>query len=294
MIQANKLTRLYGDFAAVDQVSFTIQPGEVVGLLGPNGAGKTTIMRMLTGALEPSAGQALVDNVVVEEAPQAVQAALGYLPENLPLYPELGVTDYLAYVARLRRLADVPAAVRRAISATGLEEKALASIDTLSRGYRQRVGVAQAILHQPRFLILDEPTNGLDPGQTQQMRQLIRRLAESATVILSTHIMQEVNAVCDRVLILRNGALVVDERLETLQQTDALLLRTSPEAKVAELLPGAELSSAGHWRLPVDGSLDSAAQEATARLVGAAAPVYEVRPEQRNLETLFREVSEGA
>ena len=294
MIEADRLTRRYGDFVAVDEVSFSIEPGEIVGLLGPNGAGKTTIMKMLTGYLEPSGGRALVDGVELEQDPRTVQAQLGYLPENLPLYPELSVMDYLAHAAELRHIEDVRGAVVAAIEATDLGEKALDPISTLSRGFRQRVGVAQAILHKPRFLILDEPTNGLDPGQTQHMRQLVRDLAQSATVILSTHIMQEVNAICDRALILRNGALVLDERLKDLQQSNALRLRTTVAAPVASLVKGASSLGEGAWLLQVDGDLDAAADQAAKALLGADAPIYELAPQQRDLETLFREVSEGA
>ena len=294
MIEADRLTRRYGDFVAVDEVSFSIEPGEIVGLLGPNGAGKTTIMQMLTGYLEPSGGRALVDGIDLEQDPRTVQAQLGYLPENLPLYPELSVMDYLAHAAELRHIEDLRGAVVAAIEATDLGEKALDPISTLSRGFRQRVGVAQAILHKPRFLILDEPTNGLDPGQTQHMRQLVRDLAQSATVILSTHIMQEVNAICDRALILRNGALVLDERLKDLQQSNALRLRTDAAAPVASLVKGASSLGEGAWLLQVDGDLDAAADQAAKALFDANAPIYELAPQQRDLETLFREVSEGA
>ena len=294
MIEADRLTRRYGDFVAVDEVSFSIEPGEIVGLLGPNGAGKTTIMKMLTGFLEPSSGRALVDGVELEQDPRTVQAQLGYLPENLPLYPELAVMDYLTHAAELRQVEDVRGAVVAAIAATDLGEKALDPISTLSRGFRQRVGVAQAILHKPRFLILDEPTNGLDPGQTQHMRQLVQDLAQSATVILSTHIMQEVNAICDRALILRNGALVLDERLKDLQQANALRLRTDAAAPVASLVSGASSLGEGAWLLQVEGDLDAAADRAAKALLGVDAPIYELAPQQRDLETLFREVSEGA
>lgn len=294
MIEAHQLTRRYGDFTAVDDVSFRIEPGEVVGLLGHNGAGKTTIMKMLTGALEPSSGVVWIDGVALESAPQSVQRQLGYLPENVPLYPELPVVDYLAYVAQLRRLADCKAAVARAVQATDLADKALDPINTLSRGYKQRVGVAQAILHAPLFLILDEPTNGLDPGQTQHMRELVRSLAATATVILSTHIMQEVSAVCDRVLILRDGRLALDERLENLQRASRLNLRTDPGADLAELGAGSALPVGdGRWLVDVDGDLGEAADRIARELIERDVPVYELSPQHRDLETVFREVSEG-
>ena len=294
MIEADRLTRRYGDFTAVDDVSFRIEPGEIVGLLGHNGAGKTTIMKMLTGALEPSSGVVRVDGATLESAPGAVQRQLGYLPESVPLYPELAVVDYLDYVAQLRRLRNAREAVARAVEATDLGEKAMDTIGTLSRGYRQRVGVAQAILHEPSFLILDEPTNGLDPGQTQHMRQLVRDLAASATVILSTHIMQEVGAVCDRVLILRDGRLALDERLDHLQSTNRLTLRTDPAATVGELDEGTpENLGGGRWQVNVDGDLAQAADRIARQLVARNVPIHELSPEQRDLETVFREVSEG-
>jgi ABC-2 type transport system ATP-binding protein len=297
MIEADRLSRRYGDFVAVDGVSFSIDHGEIVGLLGHNGAGKTTIMKMLTGYLEPSSGSVRVDGTVVEQDRQQVQRQLGYLPENLPLYPELTVADYLDYTARLRGIAPVPA-VRHAIDATELNGKALDPIATLSRGYRQRLGVAQAILHEPRFVILDEPTNGLDPEQTQHMRALIRRLARHATVILSTHIMQEVNALCDRVLILRSGVLAVDERLENLQASNRLLLRTASDASLPETLTGLDAVAAlqrlgeGRWEIETRGNSDVAAERVAAAVVGAGLPLYQLLSAQRDLESVFREVNE--
>ena len=294
MIEADRLTRRYGDFTAVDDVSFRIEPGEIVGLLGHNGAGKTTIMKMLTGALEPSSGAVWVDGAALENAPEAVQRQLGYLPEVVPLYPELAVVDYLAYVAQLRRVDDARGAVARAVAATDLADKALEPIGTLSRGYKQRVGVAQAILHRPSFLILDEPTNGLDPGQTQHMRQLVRNIAATATVILSTHIMQEVGAVCDRVLMLRDGRLALDERLDDLQTTSRLNLRTDPGADIGNLADGsASALGEGRWLVNATGDLAQAAERLARELVERNIPIYELSPEQRDLETVFREVSEG-
>lgn len=296
MIEARNLTRRYGDFTAVDDVSFRIEHGEVVGLLGHNGAGKTTIMKMLTGFIEPSAGSVLVDGLDVQADALKVQASMGYLPEGLPLYPELTVVDYLAYAADLRGLEPADC-VPDAIAATQLEEKALDSIHTLSRGFKQRVGVAQAILHKPRFLILDEPSNGLDPNQTQHMRALIRLLAENATVIISTHIMQEVGAVCDRALILRGGRLVVDERLDQLQQTAQARLRTAADADVVSLLnPLPEVESvtptADAWMVTLHGEPANGTAAIARCLVAAGLPIYELAPQIRDLEKLFAEVTE--
>ncbi len=299
MIEAERLSRRYGDFVAVDDVSFKIGAGEIVGLLGHNGAGKTSIMKMLTGYLEPSSGQARIAGIEVESDRQAAQFKLGYLPENLPLYPEMMVADYLCYVANLRGV-DAQTAVKRAIAETELQDKALAPIATLSRGFKQRVGVAQAIIHEPACLILDEPTNGLDPGQTQHMRELITRLSEQATVILSTHIMQEVDAICDRALILRGGALVLDERLEDLQSSNTLRLRSSAEASLLEPLrqlapvDSATEVGAGQFELAGRGELDAMAA-AVARLCAQVdAPLYELTRVKRDLESVFREANEGA
>jgi gliding motility-associated transport system ATP-binding protein len=305
VIKAEQLTRRYGDFLAVDRVDFSIEQGEIVGLLGHNGAGKTTIMKMLAGYLEPSAGRVLVDGIDVAEQPKLVQANLGYLSESLPLYQEMSVIDYLEYAAELRGVAaaERPAAVRHAIAATELGVKAFDPIATLSRGYRQRVGVAQAILHKPRFLVLDEPTNGLDPSQTQHMRELIRSLAANATVLLSTHIMQEVSAICDRAMILRNGRLVLDETLATLRRAERLLVNTNatPERVGAALrgidglgtpalVPGRGTNCSG---LPVHGNIETIAAQVVAALVAANIQVFAVAPEQRDLETVFREVSDA-
>ncbi|MEM1435841.1 MAG: ABC transporter ATP-binding protein [Pseudomonadota bacterium] len=298
MIEAKALSRRYGDFTAVNEVSFSIGDGEIVGLLGHNGAGKTTIMKMLTGYLEPSSGSASVNGIEVEEDRLAAQAQIGYLPESLPVYPEMVVADYLAYVATLRGVRP-RFAVPRAIAATELESKALEPISTLSRGFKQRVGVAQAILHEPRCLILDEPTNGLDPEQTQHMRTLIRDLADTTTVILSTHIMQEVDAICDRALILRSGALVLDEPLSELHASAVLTVRTSEEGSVIdgleslEAVGAAEAGDPGWYRLDCVGDLDAAAAAVARWLADQGRPVYELAPQRRDLETVFREANEG-
>ncbi|EXJ13425.1 ABC transporter ATP-binding protein [Imhoffiella purpurea] len=226
MIEVRGLSRRYGELRAVQDVSFEIGRGEIVGLLGHNGAGKTTIMKMLTGYLEPSAGHIRIDGLDIAEQRREAQRRIGYLPENCPLYPEMTVLDYLDYQASLQGLEprQRPAAIRRAVERTELGPKATATIETLSRGYRQRVGVAQAILHAPGILILDEPTNGLDPSQIQHMRALVRELAQDATVIISTHILQEVEAVCGRVLIMRGGRLALDSRLDAIGRTPRLLV----------------------------------------------------------------------
>ena len=297
MIEVKNLVRKYGEFAAVDDVSFEIANGEVVGLLGHNGAGKTTIMKMLTGFLEPSFGSVKIDGLDIQSSPTKLQSEMGYLPESLPIYPELTVVAYLEYAARLRDI-DPRVCVRKAIESTGLDEKALDLVSTLSRGYKQRVGVAQAILHEPKFLVLDEPTNGLDPNQIQQMRDLIRSLSEVATVILSTHIMQEVSAVCDRAIILNSGKLAFDERLASLETTGSIRLRTSEGADVRsclsdlDVIEAMETSVDGTWSLTLSGVADESAPLIAKALVDSGHPIIELTLESRDLESVFREISE--
>jgi len=304
MINIAHLTRRYGEFLAVDDVSFSIAPGEVVGLLGPNGAGKTTIMKMLTGFLEPTSGSIRVEQLEIGADTAAIQRRIGYLPENCPAWPEMTVIEFLEYQAMLHDLPEGrrPQAVATAIRRTELRDKATQTIQTLSRGYRQRVGVAQAILHAPDIVILDEPTNGLDPTQILHMRALIRDLSRTATVIISTHILQEVQAVCERVLILRAGRLVVDSRLDELQR-DTRLLITLDAAEGAALpvlsaVSGVRSvmrldSSAGKHRYAVQ------ADEALAPALSAAAfaagfALHALSREQRTLETVFAEINAGS
>ncbi len=220
MIDVEQLSKRYGRQMALEAVSFRAEPGEILGLLGPNGAGKTTTMRILTGYLPADAGQVRVAGVEVGEDPMAVRRAIGYLPEQPPLYPEMTVADYLGFVARIKGVAagDRPARVRESLRRCGLEDRADSRIAKLSKGYRQRVGLAQALVHEPPVIILDEPTVGLDPRQILDVRQLIRGLAGRHTVLLSSHILPEVSACCDRVAILNRGRLVATDRPELLAQ----------------------------------------------------------------------------
>jgi ABC-2 type transport system ATP-binding protein len=238
MIDVTELKKSYGPVEALRGVSFQIAEGEIVGLLGPNGAGKTTIMKILTGYLQPDEGSVHIGGLDVLTQTQQVQAQLGYLPENAPLYPELSVQDYLWMMAELRQ---VPADQRLArlsetVYATGLQEHLARPIGTLSKGFRQRVGLAQAILHKPKLLILDEPTLGLDPTQIVEIRRLIRRLAEHSTILFSTHILSEVEALCDRVIILMNGQVKTDARLSELAATPHAVLVLSETPGDAERL----------------------------------------------------------
>jgi len=304
MIKVEDLTRSYGDLKAVDGVSFTIQRGEVVGLLGHNGAGKTTIMKMLTGFLEPSAGQITLEGYDLATDRRRAQRLIGYLPENCPLYLEMTVIDFLQYQAGMHGIPELQqlAAVRQAISRTELESKATHLIATLSRGYRQRVGVAQALLHHPSILILDEPTNGLDPTQIQQMRSLIRELAQNASVLISTHILQEVEATCDRVLIIRNGKLALDSRLNELDQSPHLFVGVdaAPEKILAlfQNIPGirairhfsSNTPNQHNYMLESSEPLENASKIAQIILANGF-KLYRLYPERRNLETVFGEIN---
>jgi ABC-2 type transport system ATP-binding protein len=226
VIEASGLSKRYGDLVAVRGVSFRIERGEVVGFLGPNGAGKTTTMRMLTGFLPPSEGTVSVAGHDMLEDPIEARRAIGYLPETPPLYPEMRVDDYLRYVAAIK---DVTRAARgerieKALASCGLLDVRRRVIRTLSKGYRQRVGLAQAIVHEPQVLVLDEPTSGLDPVQIVEIRRLIKALAEveGRTVILSTHILPEVEAICRRVILISQGRIRVDGALDAVRGTGTL------------------------------------------------------------------------
>jgi ABC-2 type transport system ATP-binding protein len=226
MIDVTDLSKSYGPVQALRGVSFHVDAGEVIGLLGPNGAGKTTMMKILVGYLQPTTGTAMVDGLDVLAQTLEVQKRIGYLPENAPLYPELSVQAYLKMIADFRQIPEPeqPARLSEAIRAAGLEDYLTRPIGQLSKGYRQRVGLAQAIVHKPKLLILDEPTIGLDPTQIVEVRHLIRRLAQHSTVLLSTHILPEVEAVCDRVIILMNGEIRANARLADLEASSVVIL----------------------------------------------------------------------
>jgi ABC-2 type transport system ATP-binding protein len=306
MIEVEFLTRHYGKTTAVEDVTFRIGDNEIVGLLGHNGAGKTTIMRMLSGYLEPSAGSIVIDGANMASNSRIVQQRLGYLPENLPSYPQMMVADYLEYAATLKgiRRQERLNAVRKALEDTDLVSQALDPISALSRGFKQRVGVAQAILGQPHLLILDEPTNGLDPNQTGHMRQLIKRMARRTTIILSTHIMQEVDAVCDRVLMLRKGRLALDQSLANVHESKILALRTSASDRslTTELhrltqvsLVDESVSENGllqfHIHLYPNTEMDIAANEIAQCVFTVGAKLYQLEALTRDLDSVFREVN---
>jgi ABC-2 type transport system ATP-binding protein len=238
-IRLENVTRLFGEQRAVDDISFEVKTGEIVGFLGPNGAGKTTTMKMITGFLTPSAGKIFINDRPIWENPEEIKKITGYLPENNPLYHDMYVTDYLEYVAELQQMEKtaIEQRVIEMVVVCGLDREKHKKIGELSKGYRQRVGLAQALIHDPQILILDEPTTGLDPNQIIEIRNLIKEAGKEKTVILSTHILPEVEAMSDRILIINEGKIVADGSSENLRKTSSgeltikvkIDLSTSPE-----------------------------------------------------------------
>jgi ABC-2 type transport system ATP-binding protein len=307
MIEVAQLTKSYGPIEALRGVSFKVATGEVVGLLGPNGAGKSTAIKILTGYLQPDDGTARVDGLDVLTHTREVQARIGYLPENAPLYPELTVQAYLRLMADLREIPREAQQSRlsEAIHATALANHLTRPIGQLSKGYRQRVGLAQAILHRPKLLILDEPTVGLDPTQIVEIRYLIRRLARHSTILFSSHILSEVEAVCDRVIILMNGQIKADARLSELSTTANATLVLQDEAQgvvpALQTLAGVNRveqsrSTDGHPAYRVtseDNQIDLCpAIYALARQHGW--PVRELRRDVQTLESVFNQLATAA
>jgi ABC-2 type transport system ATP-binding protein len=301
MIDVTNLSKSYGSVQALREVSFHVDAGEIIGLLGPNGAGKTTMMKILTGYLQPTNGTAVVDGLDVLTHALEVKRRLGYLPENAPLYPELSVQAYLKMIADLRQVPEneQPARLTVAIRATNLEDRLTQPIGQLSKGYRQRVGLAQAILHQPKLLILDEPTIGLDPTQIVEVRHLIRSLAVRSTILLSTHILSEVEAVCDRVIILINGEIRADARLADLEaSTDVILILAEKVPKAANALRSLDgietvksipTSEGAAYRITADGNADL--RPAVYNLARDREwPLKELRHDVQTLEAVFNEL----
>ena len=221
MIQVEKLTKYYSDLCAVNQISLEVKKGEIIGLLGPNGAGKTTTLRMLTGFLKPSDGNVNIMDYNIEDHPLEIKKILGYLPESAPLYHDMLVYDYLNYVADIRNIDkdSKRERIRRLAGLCGINEVMHRPVNELSKGYKQRVGLAHAMMNDPEILILDEPTSGLDPNQIVEIRQIIKEIGKEKTIILSTHILSEAEATCDRIIIINRGKIVADDRTENLKES---------------------------------------------------------------------------
>jgi len=298
LVQVENLSRFYQNHRAISHLSFTLKAGEVLGFLGPNGAGKSTTMQVITGNLAPSEGEVSIAGYDILEAPRAAKQHLGYLPEQPPVYRDAAVDEYLRYCARLHRIprGQVIASVDRVKQLCGLEDVGRRLIGNLSKGYQQRVGIAQAIVHDPQVVILDEPTVGLDPIQIREIRTLIRTLGSQHSVILSTHILSEVQATCDRVQIIRAGELIYSASTESLSQghesSVRLALRKSVPLEALSCVAGVdhvEALDAGRFRVffAPDTNADALVAIAAQQEWG----LYELIPEQQSLEDLFIELT---
>jgi len=305
MISVEGVSKRYGTVSAVDQLSFAVQRGEVVGFLGPNGAGKTTTMRMITGTLQPDEGSVLLDGVSVTDDPMAAKRRIGYLPEANPLYDELIVAEYLDYVAELRGLSreESRSGMKEAVEETGIGDVFYRPVGECSKGYRQRIGMAAAILHRPEVLILDEPTEGLDPNQRVEIRRLVGSLGRERTVLLSTHVMQEVEATCSRLVILSRGKLAAEGSVQ-----DLLARRTGGGARYVVEAAGADVAAGlatlpgvtghsveraeGRDRVHLDASADTELRpEIFAMARDRGWTLWELHRERASLEQIFRNLT---
>jgi len=258
------LTKKYGQQFALNDVSFTLKQGEIVGLLGPNGAGKSTLFKLITAYLPATSGEILVNNLKASKQPLEVKKIIGYLPENNPLYPEMYVKEYLGFIANLHKVSKTN--IDKVIAQVGLEGEAPKKISQLSKGYKQRVGLASALIHNPSVLLLDEPTTGLDPNQIIEIRNLIKQIGQTKTVLFSSHILQEVEAICQRVLLINNGKLVADINLNDLKLASTALLTLRFDKAVlaanlqSELQPKTiEKTGETSWLLSFENGVDSGA-----------------------------------
>ncbi|MCT4699882.1 gliding motility-associated ABC transporter ATP-binding subunit GldA [Tenacibaculum haliotis] len=294
-IQLTSISKIYGTQKAVNDISFEAKKGEIVGFLGPNGAGKSTTMKILTGFIQPSEGNVFVSEIDVVKNPIEAQKKIGYLPEHNPLYLDMYVREYLQFQASLHQVKKEK--LETIIQQVGLSIEAHKKINQLSKGYRQRVGLAAAILHDPEVLILDEPTTGLDPNQLVEIRELIKELGKNKTVLLSTHIMQEVEAVCDRVIIINKGELVIDKPISELKTSNEQIIKVTFDYKLEEQfiqrLPNIvyyKNTVENNWILTFETSEDMRpvifdfAQENGLKILG-------LNTENKNLESLFRELT---
>ena len=294
-IKVTSVSKNYKTQNALHKVSFSADKGQIIGFLGPNGAGKSTMMKILTGFIKPEEGSVFIDGIDVLQNPIEAQKTIGYLPEHNPLYTEMYVREYLQFQASIFKVAK--SQIEICIEKVGLTPEAHKKINQLSKGYQQRVGIAAAILHGPKVLILDEPTTGLDPNQIIEIRALIQELGKDKTVLFSTHIMQEVEAVCDRVLIIKKGEILIDKKLEELQDSTQQVIDVAFNSAIDELvlkklsnLISVVKVSENSWQLTFDSEEDMRAnifdfaQENKLKILGLTA-------QNKNLETLFREVT---
>ncbi|MCC7118215.1 MAG: ATP-binding cassette domain-containing protein [Anaerolineales bacterium] len=302
MIKVRGLTKDYGARRAIHNLSFDAQQGEIVGFLGPNGAGKTTTMRILTGYMPPTDGEVIVAGYDVVEESLEVRKRVGYLPETVPLYTEMAVFDYLKYMGDLRQLPNVEDRVDEVLEMVGLSDRAEGYIANLSKGMRQRVGLAQALLHKPEVLILDEPTIGLDPGQVVEVRNLIREIGKERTVLLSTHLLHEAQNICDRVLIINKGKILAEDTTANLQSrlagAERVALRIRGEADKDLIKTIQKVKGVEEAEIKGDGLVEfefapgkDARPEVAKQVVQAGYDLLEMRPLGMSLEEIFLELT---
>lgn len=297
-IQVNNITKLYGEQRALNNVSFEIGSNEIVGFLGPNGAGKSTMMKILTCYIPASNGVAKVCGFDTKEQSIEVRKQIGYLPEHNPLYLDMYVKEFLEFVGGLYKVKNIKQRVQEMIEITGLQIEQNKKIGALSKGYRQRVGLAQAMIHDPKVLIMDEPTTGLDPNQLEEIRNLIKKLGKQKTVMLSTHIMQEVEAVCDRVIIINKGEIVANDNTQALQQNTTKQIITvefDKEVKKQQLLnlQGVDdvvLASKNTWKVIADVNID-VRKELFNFAVQNDYSVLTLNKEEQKLEDIFKQLT---
>lgn len=298
-IAASHITKLFGEQKALDDVSFNIEPGQIVGFLGPNGAGKSTMMKILTCFIPPTSGEAFVNGKNVMEHSLDVRKVVGYLPEQNPLYTEMYIKEYLEFVAGIFKIPSSSKRIEEMIELTGLQVERRKKIGMLSKGYRQRVGLAQALIHNPQVLILDEPTSGLDPNQIVEIRNLVKEIGREKTVMLSTHIMQEVEAICDRVIIINKGKIVADEstsRLHQLTHSKELLIVefskpvNDKKLKLVNGIESVEKIETNTWKITSAGKTD--VRPSLFKLaVEEDATVLTLQKQSHSLEEVFRELT---
>lgn len=299
-VSVQSLSKVYGTQKAVDNISFTLKKGEIVGFLGPNGAGKSTTMKMITGYLQPDAGTATVCGIDVVQNALAVKTKIGYLPESNPLYYEMYVKEYLAFIAGVHQLAQAKQRIADVIALTGLQVEQHKKLGQLSKGYKQRVGLAAALIHQPEVLILDEPTTGLDPNQIQEIRQVIKAQGADKTVLFSSHILQEVQAICDRIIIINKGKIVADDYLTNLQQKQQQVVQVGfAEALEAEWLQRLTHTRSVHkldtyrWQIETDAP-DQLRKELLELALAQQFNITSLQTAGLNLEEVFRQLTTQA
>lgn len=294
-IVVDHLTKIYGTQKALDDVSFTAEKGKITGFLGPNGAGKSTAMKIATGYIGLTSGKVLVNGVDVTASPLAVKKLTGYLPEHNPLYLEMYIKEYLSFIASAYKVSNKKAQVEKMIDLCGLEREQKKKIGALSKGYRQRVGLAQALIHDPEVLILDEPTTGLDPNQLVEIRKVIKEVSKDKTVILSTHIMQEVEALCDKVIIINKGKIVADDEVKNLKsmKSEQMVYHVEFEELIDEelfLKANLSISLEGEKVYKIAGDTDP--RKEIMKLAGEhSLPLINISKQEQSLEGVFHELT---